>query len=128
MVGREEVKPTKPRKPDKRLWDSLSEDQDKAARQIYYGFKLLVGETGFRTQGFSGMPRMTSNRYDGSSDLVEKYRLWARSVCKTGVSVHGVIDILIFGKSCREVDRELRKRKGFAKKNLLAGLGFFLDL
>lgn len=119
---------SKPRKADKRLWESLSQDQYDAAQQIYYGFKMRVAGMGPRTQTYSGMPAAGAVSHYGPSFLLEKFAMWSREARKTGVSVGCILDILVFGKSCRDVDRDHRKRKGFAKKNLVEGLEKYFEM
>ncbi len=120
-------KASKPRA-DHRLWESLSDDQFWAGQQIYYGFKLRVAGIGYRTQVFSCLPQAAFTRHDGPPDLLETFALWTRQAQAAGISVQDVLDILVFGKSCREVDREKRKRKGYAKENLVTGLAAFISL
>ncbi len=115
----------KPRKADRRLWDSFSDDQIRAAQLIYTGFKMRVSGADIRTQVFSCMPRGHFNLNNTSSDLLEKFAIWSREAHESGISIGCILDIVVFGKSCREVDREHCKRKGFAKKNLLSGLDGF---
>lgn len=121
-------KSVKPRKADKRLWESLSEDQFRAAQQIYFGFKMRVVGTGFRTQIFSALPPTACMAHHGPSDLLEKFSIWSRVAHEAGISVGSILDILVFGQSCRAVDRVQKRRKGFARKNLKAGLDCFLNL
>lgn len=121
-------KSVKPRKADKRLWESLSEDQFRAAQQIYFGFKMRVVGTGFRTQIFNALPPTHFMAHYGPSDLLEKFSIWSRQAHEAGISVGCILDILVFGKSCRAIDRAHKRRKGFARKNLETGLNCFLGL
>lgn len=92
----------KPRKMDKRLWESLSQEQYDAAQQIYYGFKLRVAGMGPRTQVYSSVPTAGSVSHYGPSFLLEKFAIWSRRAQESGISVGCILDILVFGKRDRK--------------------------
>ncbi len=125
VANREQAEQCRPRRQDRRLWSSLSDDECRAAQQIYYGFQILVSGSGFKTQSFKPVVDGHRGWVEPDSELVEFFTAWARGAARD-ISVTSVLDILVFGKSCREIDRERQKRKGFAKKNLREGLEIYL--
>ena len=127
MANRQLSEESRPGRKNKRLWDSLSDDEAEAAQKIYYGFQILVSGGGYKTQSFTPVVVRRFERTEHHSDLVEFFTIWARKAARD-ISVTSVLDVLVFGKSFRDIDREKQKRKGFAKKNLLEGLGIYIEL
>ena len=78
-----------------------------------------------RTQSFSALPPSTGSIEERQSDLVRRFMRWAVSTQKEGLSVAAVLDIIVFGKSFRTVDRERQKRNGFARSQLLDSLELY---
>ncbi|MCG8492269.1 MAG: hypothetical protein MI743_11685 [Sneathiellales bacterium] len=113
---------------EKKFWKSLSPSEFKSAQQLYYGFQLLVSGIGYRTQSFSGMPVTSMENTGHQSDIVSDFQVWIVHARGNGVCLGAFLDLLVFGQSCREIDRSYRRRKGFAKDNLVKGLTLYLDL
>ncbi len=113
---------------DQKIWGTLSDHQFKAAHKIYGGFQRLTSGAGYRTQVFSGMPGRQGRRIEDDSDLVERFSIWAKKATSEKIQIGAVLDILAFGRSCRQVDKELCKRKGFAKQNLIEGLDIYIHI
>jgi len=112
---------------EKKFWKSLSPFEFKSAQQLYYGFQLLVSGIGYRTQSFAGMPLKTIKDSGYQSDLIDEFQIWvAHAKCK-GICISAFLDLLVFGQSCREIDRRYRRRKGFAKDNLVRGLALHFE-
>ena len=107
------------------FWRGFSDGQIRSAQKLYAGFLRLYGGAGFRTQDYRFLPKVRSVAVDQISVLEESFSRWAREAQGEGISVASVLDIIVFGLSCREVDGKLRKRKGFARKNLEFGLDFY---
>ncbi len=127
MANEGQMETSRPRRQNKRLWESLSDEECRAAQKIYCGFQILVSGSGCKTQSFKPVVDGCRGWVEPDSELVEFFAIWARSAARD-ISVTSVLDILVFGKSFRDVDRERQKRKGFAKKNLLEGLEIYLKL
>ncbi|MBE7637052.1 hypothetical protein GUA87_09370 [Sneathiella sp. P13V-1] len=111
----------KPRN-NSQIWTNLSEAQVKAAHRIYFGFVAKFRGLEARTQNFIWMPKGNSNPSDFTEHLIDKFTFWASYNHGTYFSVVAALDILIFGKSCREIDQAFSRRKGFAKGNLITAL------
>jgi hypothetical protein len=117
-----------PRNTGRRLWESLTEIQINSAQNIYLGFQGRFGELGYRAQNFMWTAKYTGKPEGRLDRLIEIFSDWASHERGVRFDVISVLDLLVFGKSCRDVDKSLRKRKGFAKENLLSGLETYLDV
>ena len=124
----EDIKAGRRSKRQTKLWEGFTDAQLRAAQKIVGGFHLLFGRSGLRTQSFDGMPRTEGYREGNSSDLDDAFSSWAKHIFDQRVSVSAVLDIVVFGKSFREVDQAHCKRKGFAKENLTKALDMYLQL
>ncbi len=92
------------------------------AEKIALGFQFRTSGIGLRTQSFSGQQGGEQLQEHWQLDLMRAFTDWAETLKPEGLSLAATLDILVFGKSCREVDRGRRKRNGFAKANLIACL------
>ncbi|USG59943.1 hypothetical protein NBZ79_12225 [Sneathiella marina] len=108
-----------------RLFTQMSASQIRAAERIMLGFRLRTVGLGFRTQSFSRMPTSSGNSGAWHLELMRGFVQWAARMQEQGLSVTAALDILVFGKSCRAVDKARRKRNGFAKENLMKSLYLF---
>lgn len=113
------------REMDATLWDSLSPAEQAAAEAIEAGFRLLVAGLTARVPSL-GAPRgrAAPGLNDRAVLLIAEYRAWVRA-CPPEISPLQVIDVVAFGRSCRSIDREHRRRKGWARANLAAGLAVY---
>ena len=108
-----------------RFYSILTEEQIRTVEMIARGFQYRTSGIGMRTQSFSALPPSTGNNEERQSDLVRRFMRWAVSTQKEGLSVAAVLDIIVFGKSFRTVDRERQKRNGFARSQLLDSLELY---
>jgi hypothetical protein len=82
---------------------------------------------GFAASKWDGMPR-TGGRSDAGAAhmrLAGAYVDWAKECHKSKISHAMIIDVLVLGCSCAEVDRSRRVRKGTARRNLFEGLDIY---
>ncbi|MEP4190083.1 MAG: hypothetical protein ABJN51_03320, partial [Sneathiella sp.] len=56
------------------------------------------------------------------------FSIWVKKAAAEKIQIGAVLDILAFGRSCRQLDKELCKRKGFAKRNLIEGLDIYIHI
>lgn len=110
---------------DGRLFAQMSVSQLRAAEQISLGFTLRTAGLGFRTQSFTRQPTATGNSGARHLELMQGFTGWAMRLPECGLSLSAALDILVFGKSCRAVDKARRKRNGFARTNLMESLALF---
>lgn len=111
---------------DARLWDAMRAEEQTAAERIYCGFVLISGPSLVKCVTLERVDGKTANgAANGIRDLSDDYWDWAKTAQRERVRVAEVLDILVFGKSCAQVDRERRQRKGVARGNLFDGLGVY---
>lgn len=110
---------------DSRLFTQMSVSQVRVAERITLGFQLRTAGLGFRTQSFSRQPTGNGNSGAWHLELMQGFMAWALRMQDCGLSLTAALDILVFGKSCRAVDKARRKRNGFAKQNLMESLALF---
>ena len=108
-----------------RLFSMLTDDQVRIAEKISRGFHLRTAGLGMRTQNYSRLPSSTGNTEDWQVELMRRFMLWAVRVQEAGLSLSAVLDVIIFGKSCRAVDRARKKRNGYARAQLNDALALY---
>ena len=108
-----------------RFFSMLTDEQMRASEMIARGFHLRTAGLGMRTQSFSWQPKSTGSTEDWQLDLMLRFTLWAEAVQREGLSFAAVLDIIVFEKSCRTVDKERKKRNGFARSQLLESLELY---
>ena len=138
----EHISPTQPVKPDKphqpkgprrrvldtRLWNTLTPHHQEAAQQIEHACHVISRGLGFRISAphlLNVSGTSPSDVSDYQTTLSTYYMDWAKSCAQEKISHAACLDILVFGKSCREVDRLRRVRKGWARGNLREGLAAY---
>lgn len=116
---------------DARLWDQLPSTQQEAALKINSGYYLMSKGRGFKISA----PHLENTGGTAPGDetehqmqLVQSYLNWAKSCQQKNISHAACIDILVFGKSCAAADKDRRKRKGWAKINLIEGLKLYCKM
>ncbi|WP_340149998.1 hypothetical protein [uncultured Sneathiella sp.] len=120
-----EHRPKQRRQGGARFYAALTDDQIRTVEMIVRGFQLRTSGIGMRTQSFSILPPSTGNIEEKQSELVRRFMRWAVAVQQNGMSVATVLDIIVFEKSFRTVDRERQKRNGFSRSQLLDSLDLY---
>lgn len=112
---------------DARLWDSFSGVQQEAAQQIAFAFESMSQGLGFTTVNWHRLPgcRGANNAVEAREKLLADYVGWARECHRAGISHSMIIDVLVFGFSCRALDQDRRVRSGWSKRNLQEGLNLY---
>ncbi|WP_373087068.1 hypothetical protein [Sneathiella sp.] len=106
----------------------LSDEQIRAAEKISRGFQLRTAGLSARTQSFNWQPKSAFVESGRDYALMQQFMSWAVAVQEAGLSVAVILDILVFGKSCRTVDKERNRRHGFARAYLLESLQIYENL
>ncbi|MCR9215290.1 MAG: hypothetical protein NXI13_16355 [Proteobacteria bacterium] len=103
-----------------KLFDSLSEDEREAMKEIDFVFRYLTGRAGGHIMMYEPDYQPGTNKNDTrNSDLVKDYFDWAGRPEKRPNFHHAaVLDIVHFGKTMRECDRSRHKYHGWARRNL----------
>ena len=118
----------RPASPPLAFWQSFSAEQVQAAQHLYYGFQRRYGGSGYRTQDYRFMPKVKSTSQAWGDEYTGLFLGWANQVKAEGLSLVAILEVLVFGQSCRAVDKQLGRRKGYTRKNLAAGLDLYEDL
>ncbi|MEH6477157.1 MAG: hypothetical protein V7727_15810 [Sneathiella sp.] len=105
----------------------LTSKQLKIANNLYVGFQLNSGKKNEKIQTLDGRVWREFVSEEESMDLLLRFENWMKIALGQGLSVSAVEEILIFGESLQSVDKSLKKYNGFAKKNLITSLGFYLN-
>lgn len=114
----------------------MTPPQQDAACEIERAVTALSRGLGFRISATFRFPVTESARSaapsstltDRQAEYIHLYFTWAREMEKDGLSHAAVLDVLVFGESCRAVDRARRMRNGWARRNLLAGMVLYCTL
>ncbi|MBW7911411.1 MAG: hypothetical protein H3C49_09125 [Alphaproteobacteria bacterium] len=112
---------------DARLWDAMSPAQQDAALQIAMAFETMGRGLGYVTSDWQRIPGAggTGNVGAAHARLVHGYIEWTKQCHREKISHAMIIDILVFGASCRQQDLDRRLRRGNARKNLMDGLTLY---
>lgn len=112
---------------DARLWDAMSPAQQDAALQIAEAFETMGRGLGYVTSDWQRIPGASGAGNAGAahSRLIHGYVEWTKQCHREKISHAMIIDILVFGFSCRQQDRDRRLRSGSARKNLMDGLTLY---
>lgn len=115
---------------DARLWDAMSPSQQRAAVEIATAFETMGRGLGYVASDWQRIPGATgpSSAAEAHSRLINTYIDWTRRCHGRKVSHAMVIDILVFGFSCKALDRDRRVRAGAARENLLEGLSLYAEI
>lgn len=117
---------------DARLWDSLPLPLQDAAREIAAAYHVLSHGLGYAASDPARLPgargTATSNPLEWHGRAIRHYTRWAKA-CKQARIHHSlVVDVLVFGFSCRAIDRDRRAKRGFARLNLALGLALYCEI
>lgn len=112
---------------DARLWDRMTGAQQDAAQEIAFAFESMSQGLGFTTVNWERLPGCSGpkNAVECREKLLGDYVTWAKSCHADGVSHSMIIDVLVFGFSCRALDHDRRARSGWSKRNLMSGLDIY---
>ncbi|MDE1151314.1 MAG: hypothetical protein PW788_02160 [Micavibrio sp.] len=115
---------------DARLWDGMTPVQQDAALEVALAFETMGRGLGYVTSDWQRIPgcRGAHNAVESHGRLIRGYVEWTVMCAKAKVSHSMIIDILVFGFSCRALDRDRRVAAGFSRNNLLEGLSLYADM
>lgn len=105
-AGGEDV--TRRRIVDARLWDAMSGTQQDAALQIAMAFETMGRGLGYVSSDWQRIPGAAGAGNAGAAHgrLVHGYVEWTKQCHREKISHAMIIDILVFGSSCRQQDRK----------------------
>jgi hypothetical protein len=111
-----------------RLWDGLHPSLQDAAVAIERGFSLVTRGMGHKPPSYELGNGGKGGYSDRDVDAMEDYWTWAKEAQRQRVDHAGIILILVEGMSLTGLDAARRKRKGYAKAELVDGLNLFCRL
>ncbi len=128
--GTREKQDARRRITDARLWDAMTPMQQDAAIEVAHAFETMSRGLGYVTSNWERIPggRGADNAGEMHARLIRGYVEWTALCVKNNVSHSLVVDILVFGFSCRALDRDRRQGTGFARRNLMDGLLLYADM
>ncbi len=115
---------------DARLWEAMDDAQQRAACEIAIAYETMGRGLGYITSDWQRIPGANgpSNVGEAHSRLINSYVDWTKACHKEGISHSMAIDILVFGFSCKALDRDRRVRTGASRQNLMDGLTLYCGL
>jgi hypothetical protein len=114
---------------DARLWDAMSQAQQDAAREIALACEVLGQGLGYAASNWERIPgARANNALECREKMVGFYVQWTARCREERISHSLIADILVYGFSCRALDRDQRVRAGTAKRNLLRGLSLYCKM
>lgn len=111
-----------------RLWERLTGFQQHAAGLLEAGFRLVVDGNTVRAASYERLGHQHRNLTDRDEKLRSDYLGWVAEMQRLHQLVDPVLDVIVFGKSCREVDRDRGRRKGWAADCVKGALWLYVKL
>lgn len=105
---------------DVRLWDTLPDAQQDAAFEVERAYTYMTKPVGYQISN-TFTPRVDQGRSgvtEWIATIQKSYIAWANDCQKARLSHAAALDVIVFGHSCRTVDRNRRTRKGWTRENL----------
>jgi hypothetical protein len=119
---------TQRRVTDAKLWDNMTTQQQDAALEIALAFEVMGRGLGYATSDWTRVPGGGGNAGEAHGRLINDYIGWTVACHKNKISHSMIIDILVYGFSCRALDRDRRVKTGTARQNLIEGLILYAKL
>lgn len=113
---------------DARLWEAMTPVQQHAARQVVAAFEGMSRGMGYAGSDWTRVRGGKSSLSETQTRHIDSYVEWAAACQREKISHAMILDILVFGHSCRAVDRDRRLRAGSARENFIAGLDLYCRL
>lgn len=111
-----------------RLWRGLDPSLQDAAVAIERGFSLVTRGMGHKPPSYELGNGGKGGYGDRDVDAMEDYWVWAKEAVRQRVDHAGIILVLVEGMALAGLDMMRRKRKGYAKAELIEGLNLFCRL
>ena len=118
------------RQSDARLWSWLAKEPDfeRAALKIGSAFAHIDRGVGLQQSGLARAMRGGSGGTIYPSHiagLIFDYFAWGRECTRQRVSHAAIMDVLAYGKPCRQVDQDRRRRNGWTREQIAEGLALY---
>lgn len=110
-------------KPDKRLFDSMTVEQETAFLKIQTAHSIFNSGLGAKVQRYEDSGKTTgSGDIEAGAILMAHYKAWRDECQQRGHSGLMAEDVIVLGLSLRESDESRKMRNGTARTNLDACL------
>lgn len=115
-------------KPDKRLFDAMTPEQEEAFYKIAYASHILTAGLGFKIMRYEDIPRSIGQGLDEDALNLARYKAWRRLCQMRHISGLMAEDVIVYGLSLRESDEGRKMRHGTARTNLFKCLEAWHDV
>lgn len=115
---------------DARLWEAMNGAQQQAALEITRAYEALARGLGYTVSDWERLPG-TANTLTPAEihrRMIGNYNDWTALCRRERLSHSMIVDVLVFGVTCRALDRDRRVKKGACRENLMAGLNLYAKL
>lgn len=113
---------------DAKLRNSLTSDQEIAYDAIARAYNIIVSGLGLRATDYSAATGKGLAGVERGAELMVEYWEW-RDTCKQRyISAKMAVEVIVDGKSLRQVEIDHKMIEGTAKSNLLKALGVWCSL
>lgn len=128
------------RKQDARLFDAIeAAGLERPAIWVIRGFEALTGPVsvriaslearvsgrGDREERMARAAMLRAEEIGAIAKMKDAYVSWGAECTRRGISHAAIVDVLCFGKTPNQVDKDRRKWNGWAKDNMMRGLQLF---
>lgn len=113
---------------DARLWERMSGDQQQAAEDIARAFAALVSGLMTKNMAYERIDPGRRDPWEQWWERIEALWQWDTAARREGIDVDAVLDVLVYGYSCRQVDANRRRRRHWARANLFEGLDCYCEV
>jgi hypothetical protein len=111
-----------------RLWNGIHPSLQDAAVAIERGFSLVTRGMGHKPPSYELGAGGKGGYTDRDTGMIEDYWAWGKEALRQRIDHAAIILVLVEGMSLAAVDAARRKRKGYARAELMEGLNLFCRL
>lgn len=116
------------RKADVKLFANWTPGMEAAAQHIRVGYCAITEGLQFKPAAWERLDvchATSAKTRDHISDCETWYWRWAAEMTRFRMPMAPILDVIVFGHSCRLVDEARRKRNGWTKSVIDEGLGLY---
>lgn len=130
LSSTKEVTQSQRRIVDARLWDAMEPAHQRAATEIALAFETMGRGLGYIVTDWKRIPGAggPASAAEMHSRLINCYIDWTKRCHRQNISHSMIVDILVFGFSCKALDRDRRVKTGFSRENLMQGLVLYSEM
>lgn len=113
---------------DAKLFERMPPEHVRAAQEIHDGFRGITGGLHYKPASWERLDASrsaTARARDYLGDCTTHFWRWSREMQRHRMPTAPILDVFVFGHSCRAVDRDRRRRNGWTKGVIDEGLGLY---